>query len=146
MNLEHKDIKKEILKIDWKQFDCGCDYTDLGYNPLSVRDLLIDLVSFDEQIHDAENFGYQLLTALAWNHRGCYYPAVLKALDFIIFIEQNTKSEKCKILCNAVLNDLYYFEPCFENYKDMDKETIANLVKSKLFRYRDKPTNLKKIL
>lgn len=85
----------------------------------------------------AEEVGNKLIYATGNDHAGVYYPAVLKALDFIIAIGKNAKSKACKICALAILNDLYYFEPEVEGYGGCTAEELKNFVTGKLMPYSD---------
>lgn len=81
--------------------------------------------------------GYRLINAIGNNHAGVYYPAVLKALDYIIYIEKNTEHKACKVCALSVLNDIFYFSPEIGDYKGCSNMELEKFVTTKLCPYSD---------
>lgn len=124
-------LREEINGVNWAQFDGPS-----SYDSKVVSLALIELMELDSP-EFATNVGRRVTYAIGNDHAGVYYPAVLKALDFIIDIVKNTQSEPCRICAKAILNNLYYFEPMIEGYQGCSEDELEEFVKDRLEPYSD---------
>ena len=126
-------IEDKIHAIDWGEFS-GPEY----YSSEELIDALIHLNQYDESKAklDLDN---KVLFAVGNNHAGTYYPAILKAADIIIEIEQTSENEQARQCASVILNGLYYFSPELGDYNKHSYEEIETFVKKKLLSYLDQP-------
>ena len=129
--MSKQKLKEEIHNVDWSYFN-GPPMYESKEVPTALY-LLMEL----EDSNQAEKVGDKLINTLGNNHEGVYYPVVLKALDYVIAIANNTDSKACRICALAVLNDLYYFEPDIEGYAGCSAEELKTVVLKKLSPYSD---------
>ncbi len=130
--LNVEELKKEILNIDWDEFN-GPE----GYESNRVADSLILLAEIKDA-QKANDIGNKVTYAIGNDHAGVYYPAVLSALDFIIILEKNSDDNNVrKICCGAILNNLYYFEPELGSYNGCTSSELKSFVVDKLQSYSD---------
>lgn len=127
----NQNFKEKISNVDWSVFN-----GPFMYDAKVVPGALYSLMELDDS-SKAEEVGNSLIDALGNNHEGVYYPAVLKALDYIIEIANSTDSKACRVCALAVLNDLYYFEPDVNGYNDCTAEELKKIVAEKLLPYSD---------
>lgn len=124
-------IDKKIVTIDWLKYT-GPEY----YNPTNLVQSLIDI----NNLHNEENItdlGDRILSSLGNNHSGTYYPAILEAAGILIEIAEKHLEVSVRTFVQAVLNDLYYFQPELGTYIGHSKEEIKLFVESTLFKYSD---------
>lgn len=126
-------IEERIKSVEWRQY-LGPEY----YNPEELVQALLQLSVFDESntTHGLDN---KVLFAVGNNHAGTYYPAILEAADLIIEMEKHSSLESVRKCANAILNNLYYFEPELGTYSKHRAEEILKFVKLKLNEYADEP-------
>ena len=96
-----KNIQNEIDRIDWKSFS-GPEY----YEPDRVYSALISLISLKEESLNNKVYN-NVLVAIGNNHAGTYYPAVQKALKYIIQTAISGNTEIAKNCALNILIDLY---------------------------------------
>lgn len=125
-------IEEKIKSVDWRQYR-GPEY----YDPDKLVQALLQLSVFDESNakNDLDN---KVLFAVGNNHAGTYYPAILEAADLIIEMEKYSSLESVRKCANAILSNLYYFEPELGTYDKHSAEDIFKFVKSKFSEYADK--------
>lgn len=125
------NLKKEIYNVDW-----SCFNGPPMYDANAVPPALCSLINLDDS-KESEEVGNKLIDALGNNHAGVYYPAVIKALDYIIAIANSTDSKACRVCALAVLNNFYYFEPNVEGYTSCTEGQLKKIVLDKLYPYSD---------
>lgn len=124
-------LKEEIYNVDWSEFR-GPDM----YDPARVPVALLSLLNLTDS-SDANNVGNDVIAAIGNNHAGTYYPAALRAADFVVAIEKSPKNEVQRICASSILNDLYYFEPELGRYRNCTAEGLKDSLTSKLKDYSD---------
>ncbi len=125
------NIEEKINNEDWLQFNGPEDY-DAKLVPIA----LMELVNLKEP-KNAEYVGSRLISAIANDHMGVYYPVVLKSLWYIITIASSSTNSVSKTCALGVLNDLYYFEPYTEGFNGCSEEGLKRYVKDTLEPYSD---------
>ena len=109
--MDIKNIQKEINRIDWKSFS-GPEH----YEPDRVSDALSNLISLKKESLSDKVYN-NVLFAIGNNHAGTYYPAVQKALKYIIQTAISGNTEITKNCALNILIDLYAsFYPEIGNY------------------------------
>lgn len=126
-----KSDMKEVNRIDWSEFNGPA-----LYSPCRLENVLAELVEMSA-IEDANSLGDKILNSLGNNHEGTYFPAVLKALDILIEVEKRTTDPGKRMCIEAVLNDIYYFEPDLGGYNGCTAEELKVFVTTKLYDYSD---------
>lgn len=126
-------LTDKIDNIDWIDFNGPSQY-DAQKVPLALK----WLINLNDR-NQANAVGDNLINALGYNHAGEYFPVVLKALDCIIEIANNTDSNVCRICPLATLNNLYYFEPNVAGYEHCSDSELKAFVSKKLLPYSDNP-------
>ena len=139
MNTKH--FITELTAVDWHSFGGSIDY-----RPKTVSTALLALALADQEskegIYHIEGTEPDLLLnskiasyvmfAVGNDHSGTYYPAIRKALPFIIQVAlagNNLVARNCAI---NILIDLYYFcpEDGDKNLMDFVKQTIKDAILS----------------
>ncbi len=129
MNNHH--IESRIRNTDWSEY-LGPEY----FSPDELIESLIDLNNYDT-VNAEHGLDNKVLFAVGNNHAGTYYPAILSAVDIIIEIERSSDIEPARKCANAILNDLYYFQPELGSYNKHSYEQIEKIIKEKLEPYSD---------
>ena len=88
--MTNAELKAEIARADWANYN-GPPLYDPARVPLALN-ALIDL----NDLKRANAVGDALRSAVANNHAGVYYPALIKALDFIIAIGAGAEEKKAE--------------------------------------------------
>jgi len=132
MNLD--DFALEVKKVNWHDFK-GSEY----YKPEEVAISLIALSAADEEskegIHKIEGVEADLLLnakitqevgfAIGNFHSGTYYPAIRKALPFIIQIALSGNHLVARNCAINILIDIYYFCPECNDGSDSEKDLMV---------------------
>ena len=121
--MDIKNIQKEINRIGWKSFS-GPEY----YEPDRVSGALSSLISLKKESLNDEVYN-DVLSAIGNNHAGTYYPAVQKALKYIIQTAISGNTEIAKNCALNILIDLYAsFCPEIGNYNLVNSEELEQKV------------------
>ncbi len=116
-----------LNSINWEQY-LGPKY----YNPNEASLALHQLLNLNEE-QDRSTIYNHVLSAIGNNHRGTYYPVIIDALDIIIGIAFNGKSEIARNCSLDMMIDLYCaFCPELGTYNNLSFEELETIVKSKV--------------
>ena len=122
-----ESIIDKINHIDWSKYS-GVEY----YEPKDVAKSLIDLILLNDA-KQAEKVGNNILSTVGNNHAGTYYPAMIEAIDVIIYAALNAKNSVSSRCAFAILEDMYAsFEAEMGNYSGCTGTELDNLVSEKI--------------
>jgi len=125
MNIQMYKI--EIIEFDWSTYS-GPEY----YKPENVPQTLIELLELDDENLNSSVYN-KVLFAIGNNHGGTYYPAIEKALKYIIATALNGNSEIARSCSLNILIDLYAsFDPELGNYNYISFEELKVKVKQEI--------------
>ena len=120
-------IIDKINHIDWSKYS-GVEY----FEPKDVAKSLIDLILLNDA-KQAEKVGNNILSTVGNNHAGTYYPAMIDAIDIIIYAALNAKNSVSSRCALAILEDIYAsFEAEMGNYSSCTGTELDNLVSEKI--------------
>jgi hypothetical protein len=119
------EMLEEIRKIDWSIYG-GQDHFNPDYVPVAFEQLIsLDKESLLDEIQS------DFLLAIGNNHRGTYYPVTIQAIEFIVLIAIEGKTEIARYAALEILILIYCtFNAENENYKLLTREEIENSVDS----------------
>lgn len=120
-------IVDRINQVDWSQYS-GIDF----YEPKDVAKSLIDLALLTDEKH-VEKVANNILYTIGNNHAGTYYPAIIDAIDFIIYAALNTEHSVSSRCALAILDDIYgSFCADISNYSGCTSTELEALVNQKI--------------
>ncbi|SMF41427.1 hypothetical protein [Pseudobacteriovorax antillogorgiicola] len=124
-------LVEQVEKTDWSKFSGPkCYQSD------KVPEALKSLIMLTRPEH-ANEVGDKVINAIGNNHRGTYYPAILAALEIIVSIANDGENLARKTCAEAILNDLYYFEPEVGQFEDYDSQGLKSFAMKALAPYSD---------
>lgn len=140
--LDLEEYSNAVDSIDWKEFD-GSEY----YNPDRLSKALKTLAAIDTADLNQSisiEFGHipnllqnnkvcnEVLFAVGNNHAGTYYPATVKAIEFIIQVAINGNNGISRNCALNILIDLFHFWPELGDYKENSADEIKAIVNTKI--------------
>lgn len=117
------DQLEKISQIDWFK------YSGSGFaTPQQITQALTDLLTVIDKT-DADRVYEQLMSAVAHNHSGTYFPAMLDALPLILFAALQPHNPVASNIALCFLWDIYYcFWGALEGYTGCSERELDEFV------------------